>query len=170
MLLSCNLNVVHLVWCCLCEAQRLLSWYRKLIRWAQDRGCFINDDDWWDCKFRLTYSKLTMKNSTNFFYVHSLCLITICSLSCHHHSYILPQSSSPSPSCPLWCWYSYISTFSTTSTLRLPVYIMSVVDAYQKAYGTVKRVMLHHGGGGVKRTYVLYKFQLKLLKKWSEVK
>ena len=38
--------------------------------------------------------------------------------------------------------YSYISTFSTTSTLRLPVYILSAVDAYQKAYGTAKRVML----------------------------
>ena len=36
----------------------------------------------------------------------------------------------------------YISTFSTTSTLRLPVYILSVVDAYQKAYGTEKNVML----------------------------
>jgi hypothetical protein len=35
-----------------------------------------------------------------------------------------------------------ISTFSTTSTLRLPVYILSAVDAYQKAYGTAKRVML----------------------------
>jgi hypothetical protein len=50
----------------------------------------------------------------------------------------------------------YISTFSTTSTLRLPVYILSAVDAYQKAYGTAKRVMMvvHHH---VKRTYVLYK-------------
>ena len=37
---------------------------------------------------------------------------------------------------------SYISTSSTTSTLRLPLYILSVVDAYQKAYGTGKRVMV----------------------------
>ena len=37
---------------------------------------------------------------------------------------------------------SYISTSSTTSTLRLPLYIFSVVDAYQKAYGTGKRVMV----------------------------
>ena len=37
---------------------------------------------------------------------------------------------------------SYISTSSTTSTLRLPLYILSVVSAYQKAYGTGKRVMM----------------------------
>jgi hypothetical protein len=27
-------------------------------------------------------------------------------------------------------------------TLRLPLYILSAVDAYQKAYGTGKRVMM----------------------------
>ena len=54
---------------------------------------------------------------------------------------------------------SYISTFSTTSTLRLPVYILSAVDAYQKAYGTGKNVMMVHH---VERTYVLYKVQVKL--------
>ena len=37
---------------------------------------------------------------------------------------------------------SYISTSSTTSTLRLPLYILSAVDAYQKAYGTGKNVMM----------------------------
>ena len=34
---------------------------------------------------------------------------------------------------------SYISTSSTTSTLRLPLYILSAVSAYQKAYGTGKK-------------------------------
>jgi hypothetical protein len=37
---------------------------------------------------------------------------------------------------------SYISTSSTTNTLRLPLYILSEVDPYQKAYGTGKRVMM----------------------------
>ena len=36
----------------------------------------------------------------------------------------------------------YISTSSTTSTLRLPLYILSAVDAYQKACGTGKNVMV----------------------------
>ena len=36
----------------------------------------------------------------------------------------------------------YISTSSTTSTLRLPLYILSVVSAYQKAHGTGKRVRM----------------------------
>ena len=35
-------------------------------------------------------------------------------------------------------WFLY----TTTSTLRLPLYILSAVDAYQKAYGTGKNVML----------------------------
>jgi hypothetical protein len=38
--------------------------------------------------------------------------------------------------------FSKISSSSTTSTLRLPLYILSEVDAYQKAYGTGKRVIV----------------------------
>jgi len=43
--------------------------------------------------------------------------------------------------------YSY-----TYSTLRLPLYILSAIDAYQKAYGTHTKKRDDHddGGGGAK--------------------
>ena len=44
------------------------------------------------------------------------------------------------------CYVLYVRsltfTSSATSTLRLPLYILSAVSAYQKAYGTGKNVML----------------------------
>jgi hypothetical protein len=39
--------------------------------------------------------------------------------------------------------------------LRLPLYILSAVDAYQKAYGTGKRVMMMVMVMVVQGTYVL---------------
>ena len=53
------------------------------------------------------------------------------------------------------CSSFYISTSSTTSTLRLPLYILSAVSAYQKAYGTGKNVMVMMVMMMVQGTYVL---------------
>jgi len=56
-------------------------------------------------------------------------------------------------------WFLYISTSSPTSKLRVPVYILSAVDVYQRV--RIRKKSAGGDDGAAKRTYVLCEVQLK---------